>query len=96
MPEMVENRMVVDWQWPDVPEEVKKKLNGTGWRQIETDVFVPDENAFDYAIERCSRIPFAVVGIEWEPDFIEMVVEWFYSGGNWVHEDGAKTHTWQP
>lgn len=86
MPEVVENRMVVDWQWTEVPEKVKEKLNGPGWRQIGTDVFVPEEDAFDYAIERCTTIPFAVAGIEWVQEFKDMVVEWFYSY-NWVHED---------
>lgn len=86
MPEMVENRMVVNCEWTETPQEVKEKLNGPGWRQIGTDVFVPEEDAFEYAIERCTTIPFAVVGIEWTQEFREMLVEWFYSE-NWIKED---------
>lgn len=85
MPEMVENRMVVDWQWPDEQPEIREKLSGAGYREIGTEVFVPEESAFDYAIERCVTVPFMVIGIEWTQEFKEMLVEWFYSG-NWVKE----------
>ena len=82
----VENRTVVDCQWPDTPPEVKEKLSEPGYREIGTGAFVPEEYAFDYAIERCVTVPFMVVGIEWTQEFKEMLVEWFYSG-NWVKED---------
>ena len=85
--EQVENRMVVGWQWPEEPEEVKEKWNDSGWRHIVTGVFVPDEDAFDYAMEHCIKgdVP-EIRCFTWEPEFKEMVVEWFYSG-NWIKED---------
>lgn len=92
--ENIENRMTLDWQWPETPPEVKKKMNGPGWKQIGTNIFVPEEDAFDYAIERCTTIPFAVIGIDWTQEFKEMLVEWFYSD-NWIWEgdsDGSTAH----
>ena len=41
-------------------------------------IYVSDEDAFDYAFDRCMN------GTEEEKEeFKEMLVEWFYSG-NWV------------
>ena len=62
------------------------KLNGAGYKEIGTGNFVPEEDAFDYALERCLH------GTEEDQrEFKEMLVEWFYSG-NWVHEDGKEAH----
>ena len=66
--------------------EIKEKLYGTGYKEMGTGVFVPEEDAFDYAIERCALVPFMMKGIEWTEDFKQMLVEWFYSG-NWIWED---------
>lgn len=87
MPEMIENRMVIDSQWPDELSEVKEKLSGAGWKQIGTEIFVPEKEAFDYALEQCveSHVEF-LHDIEWTWEFREMLVEWFYSG-NWIKED---------
>lgn len=80
----VENRMVVDSEWTwleseDVEEVSTKKENG--YKEIGTGVFVTDEDAYDYALERCMK------GTEEEQkEFKEMLVEWFYSG-NWIRED---------
>lgn len=82
--ERVENRVVRDSVWENLekPCEVKEKLNGPGYLEIGTGNFVPEENAFDYALERCLH------GTEYDKrEFKEMLVEWFYSG-NWVKEDG--------
>lgn len=78
--EAVENRMVVDWQWLEVPPEVKEKLNRAGYKEIGTGIFVPKEDAFDYAMERISH------DAELEQEFQDAIVEWFYSG-NWIKED---------
>ncbi|MDE5909828.1 MAG: hypothetical protein K2H52_13955 [Lachnospiraceae bacterium] len=77
MPEMIENRMVVDseWDW-NAPVEVKEKLRGTGYKEIGTGIFVPDEDAYDYALERISQ----------DGDMKQEFVKWFYSG-DWVKED---------
>lgn len=87
MPEKIENRMVVNSQWPDYLQKAEKKLNGPGYRKSTSGVFVPEEDAFRYAIESCAKIPFMVYGIEWTQEFMEMLVEWFYSGGDWIKEN---------
>ncbi len=79
--EQIENRMVVDSEWrflekPPVEEVLKEK----GYHEMGTHVFVPEEDAFDYALDRCLN------GTEEEQkEFKEMLVDWFYSG-NWVEE----------
>lgn len=79
MSEMIENRMVVDSEWTYmVPEEVKAKLSEPGYHEYGTNVFVPESEAYDFALERCLN------GSEEDmKEFKEMLVEWFYSGGNW-------------
>lgn len=42
---------------------------------------VEDEEAFDYALERCLKGT-----LEEQQEFKEMLVEWYYSG-NWVHRE---------
>ena len=45
---------------------------------------VTDEQAFDYALERClSGAP------KEQQDFKELLVEWFYSG-DWIKEEEKK------
>lgn len=85
MPEKIENKMVVDSQWADIEhnrtEEVEKVLSAKGYHELGTNVFVAEEDAFRYALERCLN------GTEEEQkEFKEMLVEWFYSG-NWVKEE---------
>lgn len=48
--------------------------------------FVPEETAYEYALNRCLR-----GSEEDQKEFREMLVEWFYSG-NWVKEDGGAAH----
>ena len=81
---MVENLMVNDdhWAWQErdvepMAEEVEK-----GYHEYGTHTFVADEDAFEYALDRCLN------GTEEEQkEFKEMLVEWFYSGGNWRREE---------
>lgn len=80
--EMIENRMVRNSVWSNLekPCEVKEKLNGPGYSEIGTGNFVPEEDAFDYALERCLH------GTEEDKQwFREMLIEGFYS--NWIKED---------
>lgn len=42
---------------------------------------VGDNEAYDYALERCLKGP-----TEEQKEFRDMLVEWYYSG-NWVKED---------
>lgn len=90
MAESIENRMVLDHEWPlppEAPGEGKKVLDGPGWVNVEGGVFVPKEDAFDYALEQCvESVPEGLHEIEWKDDFKDMLVEWFYSG-NWIKED---------
>jgi hypothetical protein len=89
----VENRMVVDseWAWKEkvsVPAEVEK-----GYRSFCGNEFVPLDEAFEYAIDKCingieaDREAFAR---EFKGEFKEEskddIVEWFFSG-NWVKEE---------
>lgn len=86
MPEQIENRMVVDSEWEllekNIPEEVREKLKEPGYHQMETGNFVPESEAYEYALDRCLN------GTEEEiKEFKEMLVEWFYSGGDWRKEE---------
>lgn len=79
----IENRMVVDSEWErHIPAEVKKALSEHGYHEEGTNVFVPDSQAYEYALERC------LYGSEDDiKEFKTMLVEWFYSGGNWRREE---------
>lgn len=57
-----------------------KELGGAGYTEIGSDIFVPEESAYDYAMERIYQDE------DLKREFREMLVEWFYSG-NWVKED---------
>ncbi len=85
--ERIENRMAVDSQWSwNVPVEVREKLRLPGYREMGTGVFVPEEDAFDYALEQCfETVPAGIGLLKWTQDFREMLVEWFYSN-NWIKE----------
>ncbi len=76
----IENRMVVDSQWPEPVQEPEEKLKGPGWEEIGTGVFVLEEDAYGYAKESLAR----------DGDLRQEFVEWFYSG-NWIREDGIGT-----
>lgn len=53
----------------------------SGYVEFSTNEFVSDEDAFDYAFEKCTN------GTEEEQqEFQEMLVEWFFSG-NWVRDE---------
>ena len=82
--ERIENRMVRDsaWNMLEKQEKDEAKLNGPGYLEVGTNNFVPEEDAFEYALERCLN------GTEEDQrEFREMLVEWFYSG-NWIKENG--------
>ena len=79
---MIENRMVVDSQWEEVEDNVGcVSESESGYRHFKTNEFVPEEDAYEYALEKCMN------GTEEEQEeFKAMLVEWFFSG-NWVKED---------
>lgn len=82
--EKVENRMMIDSEWArleqEIPENVREKIKETGYHEIGTNNFVPESEAYEYALERCLH------GSEEEiRDFKGMLVCWFFSG-NWIKE----------
>lgn len=83
MIEQLENRMVVDSEWESLEKNTElssEKLIEPGYREIGTRIFVPQSDAYYYALERCLN------GAEDEQqEFKEMLVDWFYSG-NWIKE----------
>ena len=84
MPERIENRMEVDSEWEslekNIPESIREKLREPGYHEIGTGNFVPQSEAYNYALERCLN-----GSEEDQKEFKEMLVEWFYSG-NWIKE----------
>lgn len=55
-----------------------------GYREMKSGLFVPEEDAYDYALVH------SINGTEEEQmEFKKMLVEWFYSG-NWVREDASR------
>lgn len=81
MPEMIENHMLIDAYWEhDTPVEIIEKLRNPGYKEYGTGIFVAEEDAYQYAMERISQDE------DLQKEFKETVVEWFYSG-NWIKED---------
>lgn len=77
----LENRMVVDREWEqNTPLEVSEKLRGAGYTELGTGIFVPEEDAYEYAMERIS------LDEDLKQEFKVIFMEWFYSG-NWVKEE---------
>lgn len=77
----IENRMVVDSEWERPEKTVKEVLSTPGYHNIKSNEFVPEDEAYDYALEQCLN------GAEEDvKEFRTMLVEWFYSG-NWVKEE---------
>ena len=84
MPEQIENRMVVDSLWEELEKasEVEEVLKQKGYHEMGTNVFVSEDEAFDYALDRCLH------GSELDQiEFRQMLVEWFYSDDNWIKEE---------
>jgi uncharacterized HAD superfamily protein len=79
----IENRMTVDEEWEalkSVPNEVNDNPLENGYREMKTGKFIPESDAYHYALERCLNGTF-----EEQKEFKEMMVEWYYSGG-WIYE----------
>lgn len=76
----IENRMVNDPVWRRLEKEsdAREKLNGPGWTEIGTGTFVPEKEAFEYALE---------IVLQDEEGLKQEFTEWFYSG-NWIKERG--------
>lgn len=81
MAELVENRMAVDSEWPGYwgilePERAEENRCGAGWEEIGTGNFVPEEEAYAYALKEISL----------DEGLKQEFVHWFFSG-NWIKED---------
>lgn len=77
----LENHMVVDREWEqNTPLEVSEKLRGVGYTELGTGIFVPEDDAYEYAMERIS------LDEDLKQEFKVIFMEWFYSG-NWVKEE---------
>ncbi len=64
----------------------------SGYEELFTGTFVAEEDVFDYALENCVEIvPERFYEIEWKEEFKKMLVEWFYSGGEWIRVAGYGT-----
>lgn len=77
-----ENHMVVDSYWePLEKKQVEEVLVSSGYHKVGTDIFVPEDEAYDYALEQ------SLNGSEEDiKEFKAMLVEWYYSGGAWRRE----------
>lgn len=82
MPEQIENKIVNEAAWNSYDmhmQEHEEKI--PGYTSMSTGKFVPDPEAYDYALECC------LSGSEEDhQEFKDMLVEWFYSG-NWIRSD---------
>lgn len=85
--ERIENGMLRERSFEQKVEELKHFFSA-GWTNTADGTFVLEEDAFDYAIDHCTNfVPAGFHKIEWTDEFREMVVEWFYSGGEWRKVD---------
>lgn len=73
----IDNRMVVDSEWEALEAHMVPMdgLKGAGYTELGTGTFVPEEKAYDYALERLSD----------DGNLKDAFVEWFYSD-NWIKE----------
>ena len=85
MPEQIENKMVRDSAWESIEKYTKYEVHEedkiTGWKSMVTGKFVPDSEAYDYALECCLS-----GSEEDQQEFRDMLLEWFFSG-NWIRSD---------
>lgn len=73
----IENRMVVDSEWPDYGEvEELEEIQEPGYTNLRTLKFVSEEESFDYALNDVMN----------NEDARQEFMEWYYSG-NWVKEE---------
>lgn len=87
--EQIENRMVREMPTSDSLSDDMERLNGPGWKNLTDGTFVQDGSAFDYAMDHCTEAapPPEFRKIPWTQEFMDFVVEWFYSGGEWLREE---------
>lgn len=84
MPEQIENRMVVDVEWPAF-NTIEEVLSEKGYHNIKTNDFVPEKDAFDHALWDCTNGN-EEMQREFKKEFEKILVEWYFSG-NWIKEE---------
>ncbi len=82
----VENRMVVDSLWESYYPPQTKELKEPGYHKFGTEEFVPEKEAYEYALDQCLN-----GSEEDQKEFRTMLVEWYYSGGAWRKEEYSGT-----
>lgn len=70
-----------DSGWPEILSELPQEPSVPGYAEIGTVIFVSEDDAYRYALERIAR----------DEGEKQEFVEWFYSG-NRVKEDGEAAH----
>lgn len=83
MMERIENRMANDSVWSRLEKEtdVREKVTVPGWTEMRTGIFVPEAEAFGYALEIVSR----------DEELKQEFVGWFYSG-NWIKTETLRLY----
>lgn len=61
----------------EMPPDIEERLNGPGFREIGSGIFVCEEDAYEYAMERISQ----------DEDLKQEFLQWFYLDGDWVREE---------
>lgn len=56
-------------------------LKQSGYHKVGSAEFVSDEEAYEYALDECLH-----GSEEMQKEFRDMLVDWFYSGGEWRRE----------
>lgn len=80
MSEQIENSMVVDSE-SLLAKCIEDVLAEKGWHNFKTNEFVPEKEAYEYALDEVLHGDATT-----QKEFREMLVEWFFSG-NWIKED---------
>lgn len=80
--EEIENRMVVDSQWETLEKSEPMVETQEGYHNDRESVFVPDKEAYEYALDQCLH-----GSEEDQKQFKKMLVDWYYSGGDWRREE---------
>lgn len=68
-----------------VNKDASEELDAGGYLNVDRGVFVPENGAFDYAIEQCVESG-SLRDIKWTSEFMDMLIEWFYSSSEWIEE----------
>ena len=75
--------MVVDAEWRFLENNIQPDItHEKGYHKVGESEFVPDNEAFEYAFDKCTNGTDEAV-----KEFKTMLVEWYFSGGAWRREE---------